>query len=148
VTDVTELREISARVRQNLEAAVLISQQAAAVQAEMKELTGVAQSANRFVRVEVDYRGFVTGLTFAPSATEASTGTLGQDVLETTQAAIADLQEKARPIRAKLAVDPQTIIAQDDIAEKLDAIAQRLLSIDFGDKTPPAPQTDDTKAGL
>ena len=147
MTDVTELREISARVRQNLEAAVLISRQATAVQAELKELTGVAQSANRLVRVEVDYRGFVTGLTFAPSATEASTSTLGQVVMETTQAAIADLQEKARPIRAKLSVDPQTILAQDDIAEKLDEIAQRVLSIDFGDKAPKAPQTDDTEAG-
>lgn len=125
----TDLNDLALRVRRNLEAAVVVSQQAGAVHAELRELTGMGQSKNRFVRVDVDYRGFVTGMTFAPSATETSTDSLGSDVMEATRLAIADVQEKAQPIRAKLSVDPQAILAQDDITEKLDELVKKALSL-------------------
>lgn len=127
---VTGLDDLALRVRGNLEAAILLSQQAGAIEAELRELTGVGQSKNRFVRVTVEYRGFVTGLTLAPSATEESTGTLGQDVMEATQLAIAELQEKATAIRAQLTVDPALLANQDDIAEELDELVQTLFPPD------------------
>ena len=123
----SELSDIAVQVRANLDAALLLSQQSAAVIAELDALTGVGQSKNRYAEVSVNRYGFVTNLRLAPDATAESTKDLGADVMEAKAAAMEDLQEQARPIQAKLTVDPQTLIDQEELTERLESIARKVL---------------------
>jgi DNA-binding protein YbaB len=119
----------------DLQAALLMSQQATAIAAQMQELTGVARSANDAVEVTVDHHGFVTGIRFGHGATSNGVDKLGAQVLAATSRAIADLQEKARPIRAQLTVDPAEILARNERRDDLNesALSRLESNINRGD---------------
>jgi len=112
-----------ASLRASLQAAVAVSEQANEIAIQMSELTGVARSGNNAVEVTVDNHGFMTGLRFAPGATANGVEDLGALVMSTLSRAILDLQEKGRPIRAELTIDPDVILAATERRDRIDELA-------------------------
>ena len=119
----TEPQFDDASLRASLQAAIAVSEQANEIAIQMSELTGVARSGNNAVEVTVDNHGFMTGLRFAPDATANGVEDLGALVLSTLSRAIGDLQEKGRPIRAELAIDPEAVLAATKRRDRIDELA-------------------------
>jgi len=110
-------------LRASVQAAIAMSEQANEIAIELSDLTGVARSANDTIEVTVDHHGFMTALRFAPGATANGVENLGAQVMATLSRAIVDLQEKGRPIREKLAIDPAQLLADTERRDRIDELA-------------------------
>jgi hypothetical protein len=120
---VTEPKYDDAGLRASLQAALAMSEQANEIAIQLTDLTGVARSGNDAIEVTVDNHGFMTGLRFAPGATANGVENLGAQVMSTLSRAIVDLQEKGRPIRAELAIDPEKLLAETERRDRIDELA-------------------------
>lgn len=115
--------DVFARITANLETARAMSARAEEIAADLSKLVGRARSSQGEVTVTVDHRGILTSVQFSDAAREKPVDSLGSLVIATTEAAIADVQRQAEPIRASIAPASSLLDTDgDDLMQQLDDI--------------------------
>ncbi len=118
MSDAERLRQL---VEKSLQQAAEVSARAQGIAGELARLTGTGRSADGGVRVVVDHRGIVTDLEIAPVALRDGVGQARADVLEATEAALADLREQAAPLQAQLLL-PDDPLGDTDVLDAYDRL--------------------------
>ena len=117
----SEADRLQQLVEKSLQQAAEVSARAQEVAGELARLSGIGRSDDGGVRVVVDHRGIVTDIEIAPVALRDGVGQARADVLEATEAALADLRERAAPIQARLLL-PEDPLGDTDVLDAYDRL--------------------------
>ncbi len=118
MSDVERLQRL---VDESLAQAAEVSARAHEVARDLAGLTGTGRSSDGGARVVVDHRGIVTDVEIAPVALRDGVGQARADVLQATEAALADLREQAAPLQARLLL-PDDPLGDTDVLDAYDRL--------------------------
>lgn len=116
----SELREL---IEKNLESALETQVAAHEVLAQISQIVGRGTSRTG-VRASVDHRGLVTDVALSERSVGLGLDEMRAEVLESVEAARADVQHQAAPLQAQLVTDPRPIEQQTEVLDALDRLVR------------------------